>query len=75
MINILTNDVHTYVRELISKEFGSGNKEGKAHSENRKLINSRMRQAIFSISDGDKDNAHRSSLPDGISNRLGASEI
>jgi hypothetical protein len=34
MISILTNDVHTYVRELISKEFGSVNKE-KAHSENR----------------------------------------
>jgi hypothetical protein len=30
MINILTNDVHNYVRELISKEFGSGNKEEKA---------------------------------------------
>ena len=52
MINNLTNDVHTYVRELISKEFGSGNKEEKAHSDNRKLINSRMRQAISSISDG-----------------------
>ena len=52
MINILTNDVHTYVRELISKEFGSGNKEEKAHSENRKLINSTMRQASSSISDG-----------------------
>jgi ABC-type transport system involved in Fe-S cluster assembly fused permease/ATPase subunit len=25
MINILTNDVSTYVRELILKEFGSGN--------------------------------------------------
>jgi hypothetical protein len=37
---------------LILKEFGSGNKEEKAHSENRKLINSRMRQAISSISDG-----------------------
>jgi hypothetical protein len=38
MISILTNDVHTYVRELISKEFGSVNKE-KAHSENRISIN------------------------------------
>ena len=74
MINILTNDVHTYVRELISKEFGSGDREQKVHSDNRKLINSRMRRAISSFSDGDNDNAHRSSLPDGISNRLGASE-
>jgi hypothetical protein len=40
MINILTNDVHTYVRELISKEFGSANQEEKYHSENPKLFNS-----------------------------------
>jgi len=40
MTNILTNDVQTYVRELIVKEFGSVNKEEKAHSENRKVINS-----------------------------------
>jgi hypothetical protein len=40
MANILTNDVHTYVRELILKEFGSVDREGKAHSENRKSINS-----------------------------------
>jgi hypothetical protein len=40
MTNILTNDVQTYVREMISKEFGSDNKEEKAHLENRKLINS-----------------------------------
>ena len=40
MTNILTNDVQTYVREMISKEFGSDNKEEKAKSENRKLINS-----------------------------------
>jgi hypothetical protein len=39
MINILTNDVHTYVRELISKEFGSVDREGKEYSENRKSIN------------------------------------
>ncbi|UCD79247.1 MAG: hypothetical protein JSW26_28255 [Desulfobacterales bacterium] len=38
MTTILTSDVQTYVRELISKEFGSVNKE-KAHSENRKSIN------------------------------------
>jgi hypothetical protein len=52
MINILINDVNTYVRELISKEFGSVDREGKEYSENRKSINSRMRQAISSISDG-----------------------
>jgi hypothetical protein len=52
MINILTNDVHTYVRELISKEFGSVDREQKAHSDNRKSINSRMCQAISSISNG-----------------------
>ena len=40
MINILTNDVQIYVRELISEEFGSVNKEQKTHSETRKLINS-----------------------------------
>ncbi|MGB5617490.1 MAG: hypothetical protein WBM78_11665, partial [Desulfobacterales bacterium] len=40
MTNILTNDVQAYVREMISKEFGSVNKEEKAHCENRTLINS-----------------------------------
>jgi len=40
MANILTNDVQTYVRELISKEFGSVDKEEKYHSENLKLFNS-----------------------------------
>ena len=39
MTNILTYDVQTYVRELISKEFGSVNNEDIAHSENRKLVN------------------------------------
>ena len=39
MTNILTTDVQTYVRELISKEFGSAKNEEKAHSENRKSIN------------------------------------
>jgi len=38
MTNILTNDVQTYVRELILKEFGSVKKEN-THSENRKSIN------------------------------------
>jgi hypothetical protein len=33
MTNILTYDVQTYDRELISKEFGSGNNEEKAPSE------------------------------------------
>jgi hypothetical protein len=40
MTNILTNDVQAYVREMISKEFGSVNKEEKPHWENRTLINS-----------------------------------
>jgi hypothetical protein len=40
MTNILTYDVQTYVRELISKEFGSVNNEEKAHSENRRSLNS-----------------------------------
>ncbi len=39
MTNILTYDVQTYVRELISKEFGSVNNEEKALSENRRSIN------------------------------------
>jgi hypothetical protein len=39
MTNILTYDVQTYVRELISKKFGSVNKEEKANSENRISIN------------------------------------
>ena len=40
MTNILTSDVQTYVRELISKEFGSVNNEDNALSENRKSFNS-----------------------------------
>ena len=40
MTNILTNDVQTYVRELISREFGSVSREEKANSENRRSINS-----------------------------------
>ena len=39
MTNILTSDVQTYVRELISKEFGSVHNEDNAPSENRKLMN------------------------------------
>ena len=35
MTSILTSDVQTYVRELISKEFGSVDNEEKAPSENR----------------------------------------
>ena len=40
MANILTDDVQAYVREMISREFGSVNKEEKAHWENRTFINS-----------------------------------
>jgi hypothetical protein len=40
MTSILTNDVQTYVRELISKEFRSVNNEEKAPSGNRMIINS-----------------------------------
>ena len=40
MTKILTNDVQAYVREMISKEFGSVNKEEKARWENRPLITS-----------------------------------
>lgn len=40
MTNILSYDVQTYVRELISKEFGSVNNEEKAPSENRRSLNS-----------------------------------
>ena len=40
MTSILTSDVQTYVRELISKEFGSVNNEEKAPSENRGSFNS-----------------------------------
>ena len=39
MTGILTSDVQTYVRELISKEFGSVNNEDNALLEIRKLIN------------------------------------
>ena len=37
MADILKYDVQTYVRELISKEFGSGNNEGKTPVDNRKF--------------------------------------
>ena len=40
MTNILTSDVQTYVRELISKEFRSVNNEEKAPSENRRSFKS-----------------------------------
>ena len=39
MTNILTSDVRTYVRELISKEFGSVNNEDNAHSERMAAVN------------------------------------
>ena len=41
MTNILTYNVQTYVRELISKEFGSVNNEEKAPSEDRRSLNSK----------------------------------
>ena len=37
MADILKDDVQTYVRELISKEFGYSNNEDKAPSDNRKF--------------------------------------
>ena len=40
MTNIITHDIQTYVRELISKEFGSVNNEEKAPSESRGSLNS-----------------------------------
>jgi len=40
MTNIFTSDVQTYVRELISKEFGSVTNEDNAPSENRRSFNS-----------------------------------
>ena len=40
MTSILTSDVQTYVRDLISMEFRSVSKEEKANSENRISINS-----------------------------------
>ena len=40
MTNILTYDVQTYVRELISKEFGSVNNEEKAPPDYRRSIKS-----------------------------------
>jgi hypothetical protein len=39
MTSILTHSVQTYVRELISKEFGSVKNEEKESSENRKSNN------------------------------------
>ena len=37
MANIMKDDVQTYVRKLISKEFGSNHNEEKARSDSRKL--------------------------------------
>lgn len=55
MTNILTNDVQTHVREMISKEFGSDNKEEKAQLENRKLINNEnLKQQIHTAAFGQK---------------------
>jgi hypothetical protein len=55
MTNILTNDVQTYVRELISKEFGSVDKREKAHWENRKYINSEGQQQQKQTEEGFRD--------------------
>ena len=55
MTNILTNDVQTYVRELISKTFGSNSQEEKSYSENRKTISSEdQKQRSRSVSFGQK---------------------
>jgi len=43
MSDIFKDDVQTYVREMISKEFDSGNNEDKALSDNRKINKSEHR--------------------------------
>ena len=58
MTNILTNDVQAYVREMISKEFGSVNKEEKVHSENRTLINSENHNQQKEKADFGQGNSH-----------------
>ncbi|MGA9534826.1 MAG: hypothetical protein WBR24_02855 [Desulfobacterales bacterium] len=58
MTNILTNDVQAYVREMISKEFGSVNKEEKAHWENRTLINSENHNQKKEKADYGQGNSH-----------------
>jgi hypothetical protein len=37
MANIIKDDLQTYIRKLISKEFESSNNEDKASSDNRKI--------------------------------------
>lgn len=44
MADILKYDVQTYVRELISKEFGSNDKKYKAPPDNRKLNEGELRK-------------------------------
>ena len=43
MADIFKDDVQTYVRELISKEFESSNNENKAPSDNRKFNQGELR--------------------------------
>ena len=58
MTNILTDDVQAYVREMISKEFGSVKKEEKAHSENRTLTNSENHNQQKEEADFGQGNSH-----------------
>ena len=58
MTNILTNDVQAYVREMISKEFGSVKKEEKALWENRTLINSENHNQQKEKADFGQENSH-----------------
>jgi hypothetical protein len=48
MADIIKNDVRTYVRELIAKEFGTNTDAEKVPTDNRKTI-----------SDGSRDGQHR----------------
>ena len=43
MADIFKDDVQTYVREMISKEFDSGNNDNKVPSDNRKLNKNEQR--------------------------------
>jgi hypothetical protein len=58
MTNILTNDVQAYVREMISKEFGSVKKEEKAHWENRTVINGENHNQQKEKADYGQGNSH-----------------
>jgi hypothetical protein len=43
MADIIKNDVRTYVRELIAKEFGTNTNAGQVPSDNRKTISDESR--------------------------------